>query len=243
MSQGYRDDLAHVHDAGFGGLARAAAWHLLGELRRRRIAAGTVVDLGCGSGLLCAELAAAGFATVGFDLSPAMIELARARVPQGEFQVTSLRSARLPACVAAAAVGEVFNYLFDAGGGLAGLERLFRRVHRALAPGGLFLLDLAGPGNVRGKGPRRVHAEGEGWAVLATVEEDRRRRRLTRQITTFRRAGKGYRRDHEVHRLALFPRAEVAARLRAVGFRVRPLAGYGPTRFPPGLAGFLARKP
>jgi SAM-dependent methyltransferase len=243
VSSGYRDDLAHVHDAGFGGLSRAAAWHLLGELRRRRIAEGTVVDLGCGSGLLCAELAAAGFDTVGFDLSESMVELARRRVPDGRFEVASVRAAKLPACVAAAAVGEVFNYLFDGGGGLAGLERLFRRVHRALAPGGLFLLDLAGPGNVRGRGARRVHAEGEGWAVLATVEEDRARRRLTRHITTFRRSGRTWRRDHEVHRLALFPRAEVAARLRAAGFRVRPLPGYGPTRFPPGLAGFLARKP
>jgi SAM-dependent methyltransferase len=243
VSAGYRDDLAHVHDAGFGGLSRAAAWHLLGELRRRRIAAGTVVDLGCGSGLLCAELGAAGFDTVGFDLSESMVGLARRRVPDGRFEVASVRTVKLPACVAAAAVGEVFNYLFDGGGGLAGLERLFRRVHRALEPGGIFLLDLAGPGNVRGRGPRRAHAEGEGWAVLATVEEDRARRRLTRHITTFRRSGRGWRRDHEVHRLALFPRAEVAARLRAAGFRVRPLPGYGPTRFPPGLAGFLARKP
>lgn len=242
MSAGYRDDLAHVHDAGFGGLARAAAWHLLGELRRRRIAEGTVVDLGCGSGLFCAELAAAGFDTAGFDLSPAMIALARKRVPGGRFEVASVRRAKLPTCVAAAAVGEVFNYLFDGGGGFDGLERVFRRVHRALEPGGLFLLDLAGPGNVPGEGPRRVHAQGEGWAVLATVEEDRRRRRLTRHITTFRRVGKLWRRDEEVHRVALFPRAEAAARLRAAGFRVTPLSGYGATRFPPGLAGFLARK-
>ena len=242
MTEAYRDDLAHVHDAGFGGLGRAAAWHLLGELRRRRVETGTVADLGCGSGIFAGELAAAGFDLVGFDLSEAMVALARRRVPAARFEVASARSAKLPPSVAVAAVGEVFNYLFDRGAARA-LPRLFARVYAALAPGGLFLFDVAGPGNVAGRGPRRVHAEGEGWAVLATVEEDRRRRRLTRHITTFRRAGKGYRRDHEVHSLALFPRAEVAAWLRAAGFRVRRLSGYGPTRFPPGLAGFLARKP
>jgi hypothetical protein len=79
--------------------------------------------------------------------------------------------------------------------------------------------------------------------VLVTAEEDRGRALLTRHITSFRKVGELYRRDHEVHRLRLFRWSELAGPLREVGFRVRRLAGYGEMRFAPGLAGFLARKP
>jgi hypothetical protein len=47
--------------------------------------------------------------------------------------------------------------------------------------------------------------------------------------------------DEEVHRLRLLPSREVLSELRDAGFRARLLAGYGELRFPPGLAGFLAR--
>ena len=103
--------------------------------------------------------------------------------------------------------------------------------------------DVAGPGRVPGTGPRRGYAEGDGWAVLFEAEEDRRRGRLTRRITTYRRVGELYRRDHEVHRLRLLSGAELAGELRGLGFRVRTLRGYGATRFAPGHVGFLAVRP
>jgi hypothetical protein len=66
---------------------------------------------------------------------------------------------------------------------------------------------------------------------------------LIRHITSFRKVGDLYRRDEEVHRQRLFTRSEVATQLRSCGFRVRVLRGYGPLCFPPGVFGFLARKP
>lgn len=242
MSDPYRADLAFIHDAAFGQLAEHAAPVLLAELRRGGYESGLVVDLGCGSGILAQAVAAAGFEVVGIDLSPAMIELARGRVPCGTFHCESIRTASIPPCVAVAVVGEGLNYLFDRGFTARSLGALLRRIGRALAPGGVLLCDVAGPGRVPGPGPRRVHAEGPGWAILADVEEDRESRRLTRRITTFRQVGELYRRDHEVHRQRLFPRREVTELLRGAGFRVRALKGYGELEFPPGLAGFLARK-
>jgi hypothetical protein len=79
--------------------------------------------------------------------------------------------------------------------------------------------------------------------VLVANEEDRRRRLLTRRITTFRRVGDLYRRDMEVHRQRLLHRSELAAQLRGLGFRVRILRGYGTLRFGKGHIGLLARKP
>jgi SAM-dependent methyltransferase len=243
MSDAYRPDLAYIHDAGYGGVARAAAAPLLAELRRRGPARGLVIDLGCGSGILSEQVAAAGYEVLGIDVSPAMLELARGRVPNGRFVVGSLFTAELPPCVAVAAVGEALNYLFDAGNTRRALERLFRRVAAALCPGGLFVGDAAGPGRVVGRGPVLRHAQGDDWAVLVRSEEDRRRRLLTRDITSFRKVGELYRRDREVHRQRLLPPEELATDLRAAGLRVRMLRGYGAHRFPPGVAGFLARKP
>jgi SAM-dependent methyltransferase len=240
--EAYGSDLAYIHDAGFGDLARHAAPVLLDALRRRGIDSGLVIDLGCGSGILSREVADAGYDVLGIDISEAMIAMARERVPQAEFCVDSLLRAKLPPCVAVAAVGEAFNYLFDSGNSERAPAKLFKRIHTALEPEGLLLFDVAEPGRVPGTGPQRKHVEAEDWAVLVTLEEDRRRRLLTRRITTFRKVGDLYRRDEEVHRQRLFPRSEVAARLRGLGFRVRTLTGYGPERFARGQVGFLARK-
>jgi SAM-dependent methyltransferase len=243
LVEAYRDDLAYIHDAGFGHIARSAGPVLVEDLRRRGVNRGLVIDLGCGSGLLAEAVAAAGYDVLGIDLSPAFIAVARQRVPGGQFAVGSLLTAELPRCVAVAAVGECFNYLFDPGNTREGLTRLLGRIFNALPPGGPCLFDVAEPGRVPGPGPHRGYAEGEDWAVLWTTEEDREHGLLTRHITSFRKVGERYRRDHEVHRLRLLPRAEVAAQLREVGFDVQVLDAYGSLPFAQGHAGFLARKP
>jgi len=243
MNTGYGNDLACIHDAGYGQVAQAAATLLLRHLRQSGRTGGLVVDLGCGSGQLSEAVAAAGFDVVGIDQSPAMVALARQRVPTGTFHTGSFLTAPLPPCIALAAVSEVFNYLFDPRNNEQRLRRLFRRVHAALEPGGVFLFDVLGPGRLRGRGPQRQYREGDGWAGLVETAEDRDRCLLTRRITSFRRVGELYRRDEEVHRVRLFDGAALAEQLRSVGFRVRRLAGYGAVRFGRGQLGFLARKP
>jgi hypothetical protein len=66
---------------------------------------------------------------------------------------------------------------------------------------------------------------------------------LTRRITCFRRVGKHYRRDDEVHRLQLYKSSEIARELRRVGFRVRTMRAYGRYRLLRAHAAFIARKP
>jgi SAM-dependent methyltransferase len=251
MEEAYREDLAYIHDAGFGRFARGAAALLLEELRRGGFDRGLVIDLGCGSGILAEQLAAGGFDVLGIDVSAAFIALTRRRVPGGVFHVGSLLAADLPPCVAVAAVGECVNYLFDERHSAEGVRQVLGRAFGALAPGGLLLFDVAEPGRVPGPGAQKSHAEGDGWAVLVTVEEDRQQGLLTRHITSFRKspgslsspAGELYRRDHEVHRLRLLPRARVVSWLQEIGFEAQTLAGYGPAPFAPGWVGFLARKP
>lgn len=243
MTDAYREDLAFIHDAGFGGMARAAGPVLIDAMRKRGFDRGLVVDLGCGSGILSQSLAEAGYEVLGIDISPAMIALARDRVPGGTFRVASLLTVDLPRCIAVAAVGECFNYLFDQANLLPSLSKLLKKTYQSLERAGLLLFDVAEPGRVPEGGPRRLFVDEADWAVLVVSEEDRENHVLTRRITSFRRMGEFYRRDHEIHRQQLFPRAELTQRLRELGFRVRILRGYGPATFPPAVAGFLARKP
>lgn len=243
MTDAYTDDLAYIHDAGFGHWARHAAAFVLKSLRQSGVERGLVVDLGCGSGILAEQLATAGYEVLGIDQSEAMLALARRRAPGARFLMQSLLAADIPPCRAVTAIGECFNYLFDDAHSSQALAELFGSVCKALPPGGLLIFDAAEPGRVPGPGPAKLHAEGPDWAVLATAEEDAGERLLTRRITAFRQVGDLYRRSHEVHRLRLLPRAELSAQLQAAGFEVEVLAGYGDFVFPAGHAGYLAAKP
>lgn len=241
MEEAYGTDLAYIHDAGFGGIAYDAARRLIEELVRAGRREGTVVDLGCGSGILAHHVLEAGYAVFGVDVSDAMVAMARQRAPGAKFQVGSFVSTTLPSCVAVTAIGEVLNYAFDTTNNERARTELFKRVYQALVPGGLWLFDMAGPERATPGQPQRTFADGPDWAVLA--ETDVASGVLTRTITTFRQVGTLYRRSTEVHRLALVDESAVLESLRAAGFEASSLPGYGTTRLPQGLVAFLARKP
>lgn len=212
MSARYAADLAFVHDAGFGGFARAAAPALVARLRRARVK--KIVELGCGSGAATCHLVRSGFGVLGLDASADMIRLARRRAPGASFRVGRIPIVNIPSCDAVVAVGEVLNYMNRS----SDFDALFRRVFAALSPGGFFLFDAkfpSGPsrGVVRGKFSRD-------WAVIAESDEDARGR-LTRRIASFRRVGGRWRRTDEVHRLVLLPARDILRRLRKAGFAAR----------------------
>ena len=235
----YGQDLAFVHAQGFEPWIRRAAPELLRLLRRASVPPGArVVDLGCGSGLWVEALGRAGYRALGIDVSPAMIALARRRVPGATFRTGTIARAALPRCAAVTALGECFNYRLPRTPPLA---TLFARIHRALAPGGVFVFDMREPS--RGAVPDRLaHTLGRDWAVLAHVRQ--RGRSLTRFITAFKRGGREYRRSDEVHRLRLFTRVEVLRALRSAGFtaRVWPWPRRAASSAgPPALTRFVAR--
>jgi SAM-dependent methyltransferase len=237
----YRADLAFIHDAGYGAIARGAAERLLSELQRRGINQGTVVDLGCGSGILAEAVSAAGYDVLGIDISAAMIEIARGRVPKARFLCASLLAAEIPPCVGVTATGEAVNYLFDTTNTGAALADLFQRANNALMPGGLFLFDAAEPARRYASPPQRFTLTPD-WATLVEVNNDPDPTVLARQITTFRKDGETYRRQEEFHRQRLYTRSQLAGSLRGAGFRVHFLKGYGERPFPTGIFGVLAWK-
>jgi SAM-dependent methyltransferase len=243
IEDAYRDDLAYIHDTGHGNVARDAVARLLEELSRREHRAGTIVDVGCGSGILAQVVAEAGYSVLGIDVSDAMVALARRRVSDAEFRVASFVDARLPASVAVTAVGEVLSYAFDSTNDHGTRLDWFRRVYEALVPGGILLFDVAGPGRARPGQVHRSFATGSDWAVLAETSIDAATGILVRKITSFRQVENLYRRDAETHRLLLVDPDATLESLRAVGFDAEIIAAYGSTPLPPGVVAFLGRKP
>ena len=109
MNEWYRKDLAYIHDIGFRSYVLQAIPVILAILKQHGIQDGLIVDLGCGSGLSAEELVRAGYRVLGVDISAAMIEIARCRVPLAEFQVKSFFKVEIPNCSAVISIGECFN--------------------------------------------------------------------------------------------------------------------------------------
>ncbi|GET35810.1 class I SAM-dependent methyltransferase [Microseira wollei] len=241
MDRGYKEDLAYIHDVGFGTFATQSAPGLLEILRQKGIEKGLIVDLGCGSGIWAKSLTEAGYNVLGIDISDAMIDLARKKAPKANFQTASLLKVEIPKCNAVTSIGECLNYQFDEHG-LTEIKQLFARIYEALRPGGLFIFDILQPGSLTVSNPHQTYYEGEEWAILLEKEEDKKSSTLTRKMTIFRQVGELYRKSEEIHSVRLYKSAEIAKELRQVGFRVRIIRGYGELTFRKAHVGFIATK-
>ena len=241
MSNYYAEDLAYIHDVGYGFTAKAAARDLRRRLRKAGICSGHVVSLGCGSGILLGEFVKHGFLGTGIDTSGELLEIARRRVPSARLEHASYRNARIPSCEAVAAVGEVLNYQFDAKlRGIKTLKKLFRRVHASLPVGGVFVFDIATPSRSTSAEDKTRWWDEDDWSLMLKVTTDGKQ--LTRHIVTFRKLVNMYRRSEETHVLRLYRPKKIKRLLRQTGFRVKIVERYDSLQLPKGLAGFIAEK-
>ena len=132
---------------------------VLDETRRARLAAsekfyleealrgnGQVLDLGCGTGRLTILIARAGIEIKGADLSPAMLDTARAKASAAGVNVQFVQ-----ADMRSFGLGAQFRVILIAGNSLLHLltrEELMqclRTVRRHLAPGGQVVFDVSNP--------------------------------------------------------------------------------------------------
>jgi len=234
----YSTDLAHIHDAGFGAFATHVAPDLARLLRQHDLTGGTIVEMGCGSGAVARYLSECGYDVRGFDISAAMVRLARAKAPRARFRVASLTDARIPRAAAIIAVGEVVTYV---PGGMPALRQFFQRAHQALQPGGVLLFDFIESARRRTYPTKTLG--GRGWAIAVRAEFEESSQILTRTMATIRRVGHVTRRSRETHYVRIYSRDEVASALESAGFRVTMREAFGRRRLIAGDVAVVARKP
>ena len=100
-----------------------------------------ILDLGCGTGHLTAQLAAAGAEAVGIDSSAAMIDEARRSHPDVRFFVADARDYRTDNPFDAVFSNAALHWVRPP-------EAAVRTIHDALRPGGRFVAEFGGRGNV-----------------------------------------------------------------------------------------------
>jgi SAM-dependent methyltransferase len=206
-----------------------------------RARAGTVLELGCGSGVLTRELTAAGHRVIATDASPAMLELARRYAPAAaDIRPLVLPGDPLPPADAVVSVGHVLNYLPDE----PAIESALTAIARALRPGGLFAIDVCdlAYGQARRDAPDSGLVD-DGWAIITRFSLPAPNR-FVRQITTFVPNEDGsWRRDDETHHNVLIDTARVPGLLAAEGVDVQVASAFGAEQLPPGLRVLTGRRP
>src|SRR5262249_57279412 len=153
------------------------------------------------------------YRVTGIDRSAAMIRLAHQRAPRARFRVAAIERSRLPPCDGVIAIGEVVSYV---PGGMPALRRLFRRVHDALPPGGVFIFDFIE--SAAGRTFATKSFDGADWALAASATFEPLRATLTRRIVVARTIGRRLRHARAVHRVRVYTRTAVSRALIAAGF-------------------------
>lgn len=101
-----------------------------------------ILDVGCGTGQLAAQIAQHGAKVTGFDFSAQMIEKARAAYPEIPFDIMDARDFHYD---------EPFDALFSNAAlhWINEPEAVVASMYRALKPGGRLIIEMGGKGNVQ----------------------------------------------------------------------------------------------
>lgn len=102
----------------------------------------SIVDLGCGTGVLTAEIAKSGANVTGFDLSPEMIAQARKNFPQLCFEVADAAEFTVDEPVDAVFSNAALHWVRRS-------EEAVQAIALALRPGGRFVAEFGGHGCVQ----------------------------------------------------------------------------------------------
>lgn len=100
-----------------------------------------ILDLGCGTGTLTAQLAARGSRVIGVDSARPMVERARAQYPELTFEVCDALALPFAGEFDVAFSNAVFHWIADH-------DTLLENVKKALKPGGQLICEFGGAGTI-----------------------------------------------------------------------------------------------
>jgi len=101
-----------------------------------------ILDAGCGTGQLTAEIARSGAEVVGIDSSPTMLEQARKNYPDLHFELADVAALEYREEFDGVFSNAALHWVKDAGAAVASISR-------ALKPGGRMVAEFGGRGNVQ----------------------------------------------------------------------------------------------
>jgi trans-aconitate methyltransferase len=101
----------------------------------------SILDIGCGTGHLTKAIAETGAHVVGIDSSSSMIETARTTYPDLEFLVADARNLSFPTPFDAVFSNAALHWIPEA-------EKVIHSIATALKPGGRFVAEFGGKGNI-----------------------------------------------------------------------------------------------
>lgn len=219
------DDLAASYDdhtRAYGYEYERWSSRLLEKADEAGLAGERLLDIGCGTGLSFIGLLERGFQVTGCDISPAMIEQARAKVgDRAELLVADMRELpEIGEFDLVWAINDPFNYLLD----VEELESALAGMRGNAAPGGIVLFDLFTlktsralftEETVREEGGRRHVGQGE-----LSAEEV-----VPGAIGTVRFEIEGEPESTHVHRMRHFSEDEVLGAIEAAGLRCEGVFG------------------
>ncbi|MEM6725053.1 MAG: class I SAM-dependent methyltransferase [Bacteroidota bacterium] len=242
MDTYYQKDLAFVHDLDFVDLAFEASKYLIDLLAKDQITQGLILDLGCGSGVLSAQLDQAGYATIGVDLSRELLSLAREQFPGGRFIQSSIHDFDFPRAQVVCLIGEIICYNAERLNKWDRTRKLFQRAYNCLPEGGYLLFDYVVPGMLAGQNPMQRIIEHPDYTLFLEFREDVERETLERDITIFRKMGEYYRKSKEVHEVDLFATHKLLKLLNEIGFESEVLQQFNQLQFRDHHLAILAKK-
>ncbi len=182
----------------------------------------TLLDVGCGLGVHAVELTRRGYLVVGLDLSLPMLSRAADEAQEHGFKINFLHADMREmnfegAFDAVLCWGTTFGYFDDDTNRL-----VVERLHQALKPGGLLLLDVVNRDYVVASQPNLVWFEGDGCVVMeeTNVNYITSRLRVKRNVIL----DDGRQRDTR-YTVRLYSLHELGLLLHQQGFRVVEVSG------------------
>jgi SAM-dependent methyltransferase len=195
---------------------------LLGLAEREGLRGTRLLDVACGTGFSFIPLLERGWEVTGCDLSPAMVEAARAKVGDGaDLHVADMRELpELGEFDLIWSINSAMNYLLST----EELTATLAGMRRNLAPGGLALFDLLALKTARSffAGEMAVERQGKKflWKGLLAPEEV-----VPGAIGGGRLEEEGNPKPVETHRMRHFGEATVLAAIEAAGLRCLRVLG------------------